>query len=307
VQLLLLTAAISLTPGQAEDATKVTIRDATVRLYVADGYGNVGSGSGVIVGKDGNHAYVLSAHHVTAGASGFTIQTFSARDRQQPSLEFSEGISVVAEDAASDLSLLRIATHRQVPVLKVLSPAQARKLGAGTAVSHCGCPGGAPPEVRRGSLQGVRADFGVPTYWDVNMVVEQGCSGGPLVATGGVIGICSHGHPNQVYFSHADRIHALLDQAGLTHLYAGRATASGEEPAAPPARLPVHPRLPARPQFIPEEPVLPAPVIIIIVPVVPAEPVWPFDPWGVQGPFAPVPSGPWSPWMPAQPAWPYQP
>jgi len=183
----------------------VTIRtEGTTRMSSADGpeddffrrffgeqFGDVPSrpptfkqrrlGSGVIVGADG---YILTNHHVVAGATDVRVDLFDGR---------SLTAKVIGSDPPSDLALLKIDAASLHPV--VLGDSDAVQVG--DVVLAVGNPLGVGQTVTMGilSAKGRSTGLGDGSYEDflqTDAPINQGNSGGALVNTSGeLIGINS--------------------------------------------------------------------------------------------------------------------
>jgi serine protease Do len=140
-----------------------------------------GLGSGIIVTADG---YILSSHHVVAGADSIVVTLADRRTYQA---------TVVGADSLIDIALLRIQAT-QLPTVRLGDSeslqigdwvlAIGHPLGMGTTLTH----GIVSALGREASI--IDDDFGVESFIQTNAVINPGNSGGPLLnLEGEVIGI----------------------------------------------------------------------------------------------------------------------
>ena len=135
-------------------------------------------GSGVIIGEPG---YVLTNHHVIAGASA--IQVFLRDGR-------SAEAKVIGSDPESDLAVLKI----DLPRLPVITLGRSDKLRVGDVVLAIGNPFGVGQTVTMGIISATgRSQLGINTFENfiqTDAAINPGNSGGALVdARGNLIGI----------------------------------------------------------------------------------------------------------------------
>lgn len=149
-----------------------------------------GSGSGVIVKEEGEHAYVVTNNHVIENAEKLEVS--------MPNGETVEA-TLIGADALSDLAVLRIDNEH---VEKTLSFGDSSKVRAGEQVVAIGNPLGLEfsRTVTKGIVSAVDRTIKTSTSageWDLNVIqtdaaINPGNSGGALVnMEGEVIGINS--------------------------------------------------------------------------------------------------------------------
>lgn len=136
-------------------------------------------GSGVIMRAEG---YILTNHHVVAGATAIKVQLSDGRDAlAEP----------VGEDVATDLALLKIDLDNLSPI----ELADSDTLSVGDVVLAIGNPLGLSHSVTQGIISGLGRDlsFTRGTFEELiqtDAVIHAGNSGGALVDAGGkLIGI----------------------------------------------------------------------------------------------------------------------
>ncbi|RAK19116.1 serine protease Do [Anoxybacillus vitaminiphilus] len=148
-----------------------------------------GTGSGVIFKKSGNVAYVVTNHHVIAGAN--KVEVSLASGERIPA-------EIVGADPLTDLAVLKIAGQY---VKKTASFGDSEKLRVGEPVAAIGNPLGLDlaSTVTQGIVSGKRT-ISVSTSegeWDLNVIqtdaaINPGNSGGALINSAGqVVGINS--------------------------------------------------------------------------------------------------------------------
>jgi S1-C subfamily serine protease len=149
-----------------------------------DGLIGVGSGSGVVVSRDG---YIITNHHVIDGASDYRV-------------EFEDGrvytAELVGSDELTDLAVLQISADNLVPI--DLGSSDALDLGdPAIAIGNpLGQDGGASVSVGIVSAFNRRVDFAADDFLhgmiQTDAAINSGSSGGALVnADGALIGITS--------------------------------------------------------------------------------------------------------------------
>jgi serine protease Do len=138
----------------------------------------VARGSGVIVSTDG---YVLTNHHVVAGADRIRVVLFDRRDLPA---------RLVGSDAHTDIAVLKIEADRLAPA----PLADSSKVRVGQFALAMGNPFGVGQTVTLGIIGAVRRGrMGITDYEDflqTDAAINPGNSGGPLVdVEGRVIGV----------------------------------------------------------------------------------------------------------------------
>ncbi|MEZ5539368.1 MAG: trypsin-like peptidase domain-containing protein [Pseudomonadales bacterium] len=135
-------------------------------------------GSGVIVSTDG---YVLTNHHVIAGAYQILVSLHDGRDAQA---------KLVGVDQETDLAVLKI----QLPDLTAIRFGDAQHMRIGDVVLAIGNPLGVGQTVTQGIISAA-ARYGLElniqeNYLQTDAAINQGNSGGALVdTTGKLVGI----------------------------------------------------------------------------------------------------------------------
>ncbi len=139
-----------------------------------------GLGSGVIVRADG---YILTNHHVVAGADQVTVELTDGRSFKA---------DVVGTDAASDLAVLKVANATN---LRTLPLGDSDAVAVGDVVLAVGNPLGVGQTVTMGIVSAKGRATGGTSYEDfiqTDAPINQGNSGGALVNTQGqLVGINS--------------------------------------------------------------------------------------------------------------------
>jgi Do/DeqQ family serine protease len=154
------------------------------RLFPDAPHRKEGIGSGFIIRQDG---YVVTNHHVVAEAAAVKVHVEG----------FAEVLTarVVGSDPRSDLALLKVDSHRRLPVLPL---GNSERLPVGAWVVAIGNPFGLALVVTKGIVSGKGRTLGDlprfrPGYYDyiqTDAAIDRGNSGGPLLNLNGeVVGI----------------------------------------------------------------------------------------------------------------------
>jgi S1-C subfamily serine protease len=178
-------------------------------------------GSGVLLGKSGPAAYVLTAAHVVDGADSVEVHIFAEDTSSKPRVYPQAKVVARRREGNQDLALLRIADYGgEVKALSICAITDLPKDKSLSAFA-IGCPDFKPPRLRGETVQAVqaakRAGSGTVKLWQGKQKPTAGESGGPLVnARGQLLGICSGGQGEHGYFCHLEDIHSFLRSSGLT-------------------------------------------------------------------------------------------
>ena len=164
-------------PTGLQSQNSVNIESAVVRIVATiDGVRSVGTG--FVVDKRSDNAYILTAGHVVAGDKYPRVEIYNYRDELIPA-------EVIRLDVSNDLAILVIRDGAKVTSLQRLVFGTSQDLKKGDQLTAVGFPesGGAwaltkPQFAAREGVE-LRASGGV----------ESGSSGGPLMFDGNVIGV----------------------------------------------------------------------------------------------------------------------
>jgi S1-C subfamily serine protease len=210
-----------LAPLAAGDVPK-PVRDraaaATVKVVSP---ADVAEGSGVLVGRNGPLAYLLTANHVVAKAKTAEVRVrVKGMTRPYPAAE------VLARSADADLAVLRFTAGGELPAPLQLLPASAKADPFPLAAVSVGwvkgdAPAAADETVRAKVRIRKPGETASAWHWETAGRPTPGRSGGPLVdAAGRLLGV-ANGHDDKAgYYAHADEIHAFLKRSGLGWLAA---------------------------------------------------------------------------------------
>ena len=138
-------------------------------------------GSGVII--DGVRGFILTNHHVVAGASAIKVMPASGEEYEA---------SVVGTDPESDLAVLRIEAGRELPAVRM---GRSDDLMIGETVIAIGNPFGLSHTVTTGVISAVKRSFRADKrefhdFIQIDASINPGNSGGPLLNINGeLIGI----------------------------------------------------------------------------------------------------------------------
>ena len=202
-------------PADFPEALQVRALTATVRV---SNPGKKIEGSGVIVGRTGTFVYVLTAHHVVAGADGVEISVFAEKNDAKAHKVYRNGRVVAKSADLRDLALVRVlADDKLLPNLPIC-PVEGMPKEDVVSTLATGCSAGQGPTAIVHDAVGKKkvrkkADAESAYFWETAGTVAKGRSGGPLVDKRGfVIGICSGTSDGAGYYTHIQEIHHFLKE-----------------------------------------------------------------------------------------------
>jgi S1-C subfamily serine protease len=222
-------ACLLLLPAQGEpaDSSDFSKEQQTAALTATVRVVNVSRkvvGSGVILGRKGPFAYILTACHLVDRSDGLEVATFSTTSYPKPWRLYRSVRLVAGAGDIRDLALLRVVTDDPMPGTLALCPARFVPEGMGFKALSVGCSGGAAPtcqvdEVTGKKLARREAEGKAVAFWEVDRKQQEGRSGGPLVDRRGcLLGVCSGTNKEMSYFCHADEVRAFLIGSGFDWL-----------------------------------------------------------------------------------------
>jgi S1-C subfamily serine protease len=177
------------------------------------------SGTGVVIGVQGEWGYLLTAAHVI-GKSDAVRLTFSSRANFPRPSWYPNMVSVVARWPDPDIALIRFKVGTEsVPVLR-LAPAWQRPNTYPATGRSIGMDKDPARIARSESIRGrefVARDRKQPAFfWMTETPPEHGRSGGPLLdERGRVIGVAVAAAGGRGFYSHHDEIVAALKRDGF--------------------------------------------------------------------------------------------
>ncbi len=205
-------------------ATQWRALEATPRMRV----GERSTGTAVVVGREKNFLYLLTADHATDGPDTTVLffEFFAENDRTKPSFII-RGAKAVVRKPVADFALLQVAVDlkQDVAVLQLAPPEPKMKRYPFEAFS-IGCSLTDTPtglkETILGKRLAVRKEDAVAFFWQAEKSQARGRSGGPLLNTAGqIIGICAANSLEKGYYVHLSEIHASLKAEGYDWLWKG--------------------------------------------------------------------------------------
>ncbi len=193
---------------------------ATVRIYNP---GKNSEGSGVLLSSTGPFVYILTAHHIIAGADEVQITIFAAKDGAKAPKVYPHGRIVARSADIRDLALIRVPASENMLTVLPICPAGGLTKADGFPALALGCDSQGPTAIACNALARkkvrLKADGEIGTFWETPGTVKKGRSGGPLINERGyIIGICSGTSDGKGYFTHLDEIHRFLRKNAFSWL-----------------------------------------------------------------------------------------
>ena len=198
--------------------------EATPRMRV----GNRSTGTAVVVGREKNFLYLLTADHATDGpdTTVLTFEFFAETDRTTPSLTL-RGAKAIVRRPVADFALLQVAVEQKQNVTKLSLAPPKPNLNRYTFEAYSiGCSLTDPPtgliETVLAKRLALRSEDAVAFFWQTEKPQARGRSGGPLLNTAGqIIGICAATSAEKGYYVHLSEVHAALKAEGYAWLWTG--------------------------------------------------------------------------------------
>jgi serine protease Do len=192
-----------------------------------------GIGSGVIVSRDGDSAYVLSNYHVVGQADEIRLTLYDGR-------EFSGELA--GSDPGRDLAMIRFISNEQLPLARI---GDSDELRVGDIVMAVGSPLGFRSTVTRGIVSALGRESsdnsriaGYTDYIQTDAAINPGNSGGALVnSRGEVVGIntwiaSSSGGSMGIGFAvpiNNARLEEIISEGGISYGWLGVLSGDGGE------------------------------------------------------------------------------
>jgi S1-C subfamily serine protease len=188
------------------------------------------NGTAVVVGRDKDFVYLLTADHLVRSAAQFDLNRFTLDSYPVPDDATSlknVPAAIVASSKDADVALIKVAVGKHPwPHVKLAPPGSRPKKFPFPAVS-VGCSNGAAPTCQAETV--IAKKFGrsdrpgeeIEAFvWEAERPQAVGRSGGPLVsADGKVIGLARSKSDARGYYTHADDLLAVLKEKGYGWLW----------------------------------------------------------------------------------------
>ncbi len=210
-------------------------------LRIQDKAGKI-QGSAVILGRQEEFVYALTANHVVSGMNQIQVEWFSKATWPQPATHRLRAYLVVADDTvdlalikfldfdvAGFLSLTPLAEAVRYSPDKRFSPAHLAKTSEldlrieDFPILSVGCTRGKAPtcleDRSRAKKLVLRNDRPTAFFWETERETIEGRSGGPLFnLQGKLIGICAAKQSGFGYYVHTDEINRFLKKGNYDWL-----------------------------------------------------------------------------------------
>jgi len=214
-------------------------------------------GSGVLVGRDNQYTYILTASHVVDPGTDIDVFLYWRNGQVVPARQSRK--SVVHRTSHGDVAIVKMQTTAPMTGFLPICPRNLAPTGLGdsdlsssfrTPILSVGCDHGDPPycwtawAIGKSYQPCGRRNH---PYITTSYPPVSGRSGGPLVSTlGYVVGVCSSTSGTTGSFSSLPEIWRVCDAAGLSWLYDCQTV-----PSVPQFSPPVQPIQPVPEQYVP--------------------------------------------------------
>jgi S1-C subfamily serine protease len=207
---LLLAAILGQAPVQIPAAVEKEALDASLRISVG-----TKEGSGVLIGRDGDLSYALTAAHIVEGRDSANVALLTEPLGIKP---LAAKVLKRTSIAGADLALLWIRDPQGRLLKREIVLAEKGRTPPFPAFS-IGLPVADKGKIRAErtiAAPNVTKEKETARFWKCAEIPAEGRSGGPLVeGSGKLIGICSGGDDKAGYYTHIEEILDFVNSSGI--------------------------------------------------------------------------------------------
>jgi S1-C subfamily serine protease len=181
-------------------------------------------GSGVVIYRDRQHVYLLTAAHVVGRSRQVEVHVAAAQADKPGKPRVFKGATVLAKSSPElDLAVLRLRVAAELPSPVALATVKGAAKVPDRAVSVGWASGDAPTaldeDIRRKAVVRRPGEKAGVLCWQTKRKQVRGRSGGPLVDPAGrVIGLATGHDGESGYYVHVEEAHRFLKKNGLGFL-----------------------------------------------------------------------------------------
>lgn len=195
--------------GEFSTRLQMRLLEATVRIHSAQG-----TGTGIVVGRDGEQCLIVTAWHVVDGGGAYKIEVF---DYVRMANDIHDGAQLVGHNSMTDLALLRARIPPKSDLLAICPDgAEPQREFMGLSA---GCDSPSPTLLMRSASGRVFHPRYTANFWVLEHGSMRGRSGGALIdARGYILGIYCMNVDGRGHYIESAAIRQLLVDSGYGHL-----------------------------------------------------------------------------------------